>query len=144
MRYKTIICPIDATDLSSLAIDHAVHISKVSEAKLVLLHVVEKWYRGLDVVGKSDEWKKLHDEWMEEGRELLNKKAAKLSDVKNVETVLRDGDAAHEIVAEASERAAAIIVMASTRHSPVGKIFYGSVVDKVTKHSPCPVMWVFK
>ena len=84
MRYKTIICPVDATELSELAIDHAVHISKVSEAKLVLLHVVEKWYRGLDVVGKSDEsGKKLHDEWMEEGRDLLNKKAAKLSDVKN-------------------------------------------------------------
>ncbi|MFZ3072874.1 MAG: universal stress protein [Thermodesulfobacteriota bacterium] len=144
MKYKTIICPVDATELSELAIGHAVYMSKVSEAKLVLLHVVEKWYRGLDVVGKSAEWKKLHDVWLKEGRDLLDKKAAKINDMKNVETVLRDGDAAHEIVAEASERAADVIVMATHRHSPVGKIFYGSVIDKVTKHSPCPVLWVFK
>jgi len=43
-----------------------------------------------------------------------------------------------------SERAADIIVMATHRYSRIGKIFYGSVVDKVTKHSPCPVLWVFK
>ncbi len=144
MKYKTIICPVDATELSELAIGHAVYMSKISEAKLVLLHVVEKWYRGLDVVGKSEEWKTLHNQWLEEGRDLLNKKAAKIGDIKNMETILRDGDAAHEIVAEASERAADIIVMATHRHSPVGKIFYGSVIDKVTKHAPCPVLWVFK
>src|SRR3972149_12240515 len=144
MKYKTIICPVDATELSSLAIEHAVYMSNVSEAKLVLLHVVEKWYRGLDVVGKSPEWKKLHDEWLEEGRELLNGKAAKIKDAKNMETVLRDGDAAYEIVAEASERAADVIVLAPPRPSPAGKVFSGSVVNKVTKRPPGPVLWVFK
>ena len=74
----------------------------------------------------------------------MEKEAAKLKEkgVKDVEMVLRDGDAAHEIIALAMEQRADLIIMATHRYSPV-EIFMGSVTDKVTKSSPCPVLWVF-
>lgn len=146
MEYKTIICPVDGSELSMRAEETGAYISKISGAKLILLYVVEKWYRSADVITDSKEWKAIHEGWLNEGRELLEKEKKRLegNGVKDIETALKDGDAAHEIVALAVERNADIIVMATHRYSPVGKLFMGSVTDKVTRHSPCPVLWIFK
>lgn len=146
MEYKSILCPIDGSELSEKVEDAGVYLSKISGAKLILLNVVEKWYRSAHLVTDSTEWQNIHTNWLNEGREILEKEAAKLKEkgVKDVEMVLRDGDAAHEIIALAMEQRADLIIMATHRYSPVGKFFMGSVTDKVTKSSPCPVLWVFK
>ncbi|MFZ3090424.1 MAG: universal stress protein [Nitrospirota bacterium] len=146
MEYKNIICAIDGSELSNRVEETGAYISKLSGAKLILLNIVEKWYRSADVVTDSPEWGSIHEGWLKEGKSLLEKEAAKLREkgVKNIETVLRDGDAAHEIVALAVERNADIIIMATHRYSAVGKLFMGSVTDKVTRHSPCPVLWLFR
>lgn len=146
MEYKSILCPIDGSELSEKVEDAGVYLSKISGAKLILLNVVEKWYRSTHLVTDSTEWQNIHTNWLNEGRGILEKEAAKLKEkgVKDVEMVLRDGDAAHEIIALAMEQRADLIIMATHRYSPVGKFFMGSVTDKVTKSSPCPVLWVFK
>jgi len=146
MEYKNIICPVDGSELGDHAMEEAAYISKVSGAKLILLNVVEKWYRSADVVTDSPEWQEIHEKWLNEGIELLKKEEARLKKegINNIESVLRDGDASHEIIALAMERRADLIVMSSHRYSPVGKIFMGSITDRVTKKSPCPVLWVFK
>lgn len=145
MDYKLIICPIDNSGLKDKAIEVASYISGMSGAKLVLLNVVEKWYRSEPMVTDSPEWTAIHEDWLNEGRELLDAEAKRLVDrgVKNVETILSEGDAAHEIVAEAIKNRADLIVMATHRYSAAGKFFMGSVTDRVTKKSPCPVLWVF-
>ncbi|MBI5903316.1 MAG: universal stress protein, partial [Deltaproteobacteria bacterium] len=93
----------------------------------------------------SPEWQKIHEDWVAKGRELLEAEAGKSREygLKNLQTVLREGDATHEIIALAVEQQADLIVMATHRYSPVGKLFMGSVTDKVSRHAPCPVMWVF-
>lgn len=146
MEYNNIICPIDGSELGNKAVEEAAYISKVSGAKLILLNVVEKWYRSADVVTDSSEWQEIHEKWLDDGMELLKREEARLKKegINNIESVLRDGDAAYEIVAAAAERKADLIVMASHRYSPLGKLFMGSVIDKVTKKAPCPVLWVFK
>ncbi len=146
MGYKTIICPIDGSELSEKVEDAASYISKISGAKLILLNVVEKWYRSAHLVTDSTEWQNIHTNWLAEGKGILEKEAGKLKEkgVKDVEAVLKDGDAAHEIIALAIEQKADLIIMATHRYSPVGKFFMGSVTDRVTKSSPCPVLWVFK
>ncbi len=147
MEYKNIICPIvDGSELGDKGEAVAAYLSKISGAKLILLNVVEKWYRSAEVVTESSEWQDIHKQWLNEGRELLKKEEAKLKGrgITNIESVLSDGDAAHEIVALAVERSADLIVMATHRYSPAGKLFHGSVTDKVTRHAPCPVLWVFR
>jgi len=64
--------------------------------------------------------------------------------VNNIETVIRDGEAAYEIVAVAREKQADLVVMSTHHYSAMGKLFMGSVTDRVTKKSPCPVLWVFR
>ncbi|MCC6544002.1 MAG: universal stress protein [Nitrospirae bacterium] len=127
------------------AIEVASYIARISGAKLVLLNVVEKWYRSEPMVTDSPEWTSIHEEWLDEGREILSSEAKKLVDsgFNNIETILSEGDAAHEIVAEAIKSRADLIVMATHRYSSAGKFFLGSITDRVTKKSPCPVLWVF-
>jgi len=146
MEYNNIICPVDGSELGDKTMEEAAYISKISGAKLILLNVVEKWYRSADVVTNSPEWQEIHEKWLDEGMELLKREDARLKKegINNIEPVLRDGDAAYEIIALAMERRADLIVMASHRYSPLGKLFMGSVIDKVTKKAPCPVLWVFK
>lgn len=146
MEYKNIICPVDGSDLSASAMKEAAYICGLSDATLILVYVVEKWYRAQEVVTDSKEWQAIHEQWLDEGRKILEEGVAKVRDlgVKKLETVLRDGDAAYEIIAETHERGADLIVMATHRYSPLGKLFYGSVTERVSKKSPCPILWVFK
>lgn len=145
MSYKNIICPVDGSELGDRALDEAIYLSKVSGATLILLYVSEQAYKAV-LISDSNEWDAIREGWRTEGRELLLKQKAKVeaNGVKNIELVLRDGEVSNEIVAETFEKGADIIVMASHRYSPVGKLFHGSIIDRVTKRSPCPVLWVFK
>lgn len=145
MEYKTILCPIDDSELSGKVLEAAEYLGKLTDAKVILLNVVEKWYRSEPLVTDSEEWEAIHEGWLKEGRELLADRAVKLRQkgLKHIETILEDGDAAYEIVAIANQKRADLVIMATHRYSPVGKLFIGSVTDKVTKKSPCPVLWVF-
>ncbi|MBI5642290.1 MAG: universal stress protein [Deltaproteobacteria bacterium] len=145
MEYKHIICPIDGSEVSDVGLKHATYLCKTTGAQLTVLHVVEKWYRAAHLVTNSEEWSTIHEDWLNKGRELLETTAVKLreQDMHNIETVLREGDASHEIVALAVEERADLIIMATHRYSPMGKLFMGSVIDRVTKKSPCPILWVF-
>lgn len=145
MDYKTIVCPTDGTEISEVALRHSAYLSQISGARVLLLHVVEKWYHASHIVTDSVEWDSIHREWLEKGREVLEKDSEKLKNygAAHIDTVLRDGDASYEIVALAVEKRADMIVMATHRYSPIGKLFTGSVTDRVTKKAPCPVFWVF-
>lgn len=145
MSYKNIICPVDGSELGDKALDEAIYLSKISGAKLILLHVSEKAFKAV-IMSDSKEWDAIREGWLAEGRELLLREKGKVeaNGIKDIELVLRDGEVSNEIVAEALEKRADIVVMASHRYSPVGRLFHGSIIDRVTKRSPCPVLWVFK
>ena len=54
---------------------------------------------------RLSEWAAIHQEWLDEGSKLLNdaEAQARKTGLINVETVLKEGDIAHEIVAEAKK-----------------------------------------
>lgn len=145
MEFRSIICPIEETDLSKKGEETAGYLGKLSGGRLILLNVVEKWYKSSSVSTDSKEWNDLHNEWLEDGRRLLRNVEQRLrkEGVVNIEAVLREGDPAYEIVALAKERHADIIVMATHNYAPVTKLFMGSVIDDVTRKAKCPVLWLF-
>jgi nucleotide-binding universal stress UspA family protein len=145
MEYNNIICPIDGTELSEKSLKHAAYLSKVSGAKIVLLHITEKWHRAGHLVTNSPEWETIHKEWLEEGRAILANAADTLKALgaSHVDTMLLEGEASHEIVAAAEEKKADLIIMSTHRYSPIGKLFAGSITDNVTRKAPCPVLWIF-
>ena len=145
MSYKNIICPVDGSELGDKALEEAVYLTKISGAKLTLLYVSEQAYKAV-LISDSKEWDAIREGWRAEGTEILLKEKAKVeaNGVKDVQIVLRDGEVSNEVISETFEKGADLIVMASHRYSPVGKLFHGSIIDRVTKRSPCPVLWVFK
>lgn len=145
MSYKNIICPVDGSDLSDRALDEAIYLTRISGAKLILLYVSEQAYKAV-AMPPSEEWDVIREKWKTEGRDILLTQRGKVeaNGIKDVEVVLRDGEVSNEIIAEASQRGVDLIVMASHRYSPVGKLFHGSIIDRVTKRASCPVLWVFK
>lgn len=56
--------------------------------------------------------------------------------------VVRDGDAAHEIVALARERGIGLIVMGTRGHTGLTRLVLGSVARNVLLHAPCSVLIV--
>src|SRR6185436_2730669 len=56
------------------------------------------------------------------------------------DTVLRDGDPAAEIAAEAAEGGAGLVVMATHGRSGLGRAILGSVASGVVAQSPVPVV----
>ena len=145
MEYRIILCPIDdVPELSDMSVDTAAYISKLAGARIILLHVGEDWYRSQPVTTDSREWAAIHKEWLDKGRMLLTNAEARVREtgVNNVETVLAEGDPAHEIIAEAKKRKADLIVMATERHSRIEKFFIGSITDRVTRNTPCSVLLI--
>ncbi|MCC6543649.1 MAG: universal stress protein [Nitrospirae bacterium] len=145
MEYRIILCPIDVPELSDMGVDTAAYLSKLSGARLILLHVGEDWYRSQQLTTDSREWAAIHEEWLDEGRRLLRDAEARVREagVINVETVLSEGDAAHEIIVEAKKRRADLIVMAHERHSRIEDFFIGGITDRVTRNAPCSVLLIY-
>ena len=59
-----------------------------------------------------------------------------------IETVVREGDAGSEIIAEAETWPADLIVVGSHGYGFWGRTFYGSVSDAVSQHASCSVLVV--
>ena len=59
-----------------------------------------------------------------------------------VETVLEQGDYAHEIIEVAKRKDCELIIMGSRGMSPIKELMLGSVSLKVMHHASCPVMVV--
>jgi nucleotide-binding universal stress UspA family protein len=60
----------------------------------------------------------------------------------DVRAVMRDGDVADEIVAQAREGGADLIAMTTHGRGGVGRMWLGSVADRVIRSSPVPVLLV--
>jgi nucleotide-binding universal stress UspA family protein len=57
-----------------------------------------------------------------------------------VETRIRHGHTAEEILREAEERVTDLIVLGATGRSALGRFLVGSVTERVARHAPCPVL----
>ncbi|MBI5192526.1 MAG: universal stress protein [Nitrospirae bacterium] len=144
--YRCIVCPVTDSDLSRKGIETAAYLSKISGARLILLHVVEQWHKASFMATDSKKWSSLHNEWLEDGRKLLEIIEDKLREegFNNVEYVLRDGDAEEEIIEITKEKKPDLLVMATDYCSNLEKIFMGDIVERITKKIPCQVLCISK
>lgn len=60
--------------------------------------------------------------------------------IRHAETLVRRGDAAHEICELAAERDARAIVIGSRGHGGIKRAVLGSVSDRIVRHAPCTVV----
>ena len=130
---------MDGSESSKKAFDKSVFLAQKCNSKLYVVNVVLDWEYGGDSAATFE----LIDELRARGTELLEqcKKQALQSNVQ-VETVLEQGDYAHEIIEVAKRKDCELIIMGSRGMSPIKELMLGSVSLKVMHHASCPVMVV--
>ena len=130
---------MDGSESSKKAFDKSVFLAQKCNSKLYVVHVVLDWEYGGDSAATFE----LIEELRTKGTELLEqcKKQALQSNVQ-IETVLEQGDYAHEIIEVAKRKDCELIIMGSRGMSPIKELMLGSVSLKVMHHANCPVMVV--
>ena len=143
--YKSILVPTDGTDFCQRAIQHAVSLAKLTQAKVVGVTVTFPLHTGTPRLLIPDHLKSvIHQETVKAANEKLAavEQAAKAAGLQ-VETVRTSHDHPWQgIVEAAKEKGCDLIVMASHGRRGVSAMVLGSETQKVLTHSTVPVLVV--
>jgi len=127
--FRRILCPVNYTDLAQAALEHAVALAEKTKAELVLAHVQEHGAEG-------------------ETAEPLQQLCAWVSGETRarcaVREVVKSGNAAEQIVAEAKTSQVDCIVIGAHPRSFLGTTLFGSTTELVIRNAPCPVLSVIR
>jgi nucleotide-binding universal stress UspA family protein len=134
---QTILHPTDFSDHSDFAFRLACALARDYGARLVLLHVAAQpvIVYGEGVVPPDPE----------EYLEALKKKLFALEVLDpsvRAERRLKEGDPVTEILAEARETNADLVVMGTHGRTGLGRLLMGSVAEQVVRKASCPVLTV--
>ncbi|MBI5253261.1 MAG: universal stress protein [Euryarchaeota archaeon] len=139
-----ILIPIDGTECSSDAAEQAVHFIKHYGAEATALYVVNtKLIRETSHQSEFFDTKTLHGilekSIYEKGGEFLSEiKKLFAAEGVSVKTKIREGEPVDEIIDEAKELPATMIIMGSLKSG--SRIALGSIADRVVREAYCPVM----
>ena len=140
---KTLLVAVDFSDASRHVIDCAAGLARELSARIVLLHVVEPISSYVPVGAAMDVIETAPLPVMEEDLKVQQEQLVRMAmGMENVETLAVIGLAADEIVGQAAERGAALIVLGSHGRGALYHLFAGSVVTGVIKRSKVPVLVV--
>lgn len=136
MQIARILCPVDFSEHSRRAIDHAAAMARWYEARLVVLYVfVNLPAMDLPPPLLDDA---LRNRLVDDARRL-----AANAPLDRLEVRVREAPFAHEeILAQAQAIGADLIVMGSHGRSGFERLFLGSVTEKVIRKTTCPAMVV--
>ena len=141
IMFKNILCPIDRSPSSLQSFDRAIAIARWQGARLHLLEVIES------VVSPGGSVSPKQAGVLNEARVALEKDLRQMlvsrraSDVK-VEIVMREGNVVREILAQASDSRADLLVIGSHGRGGVQRLVLGSVAEKVLRQATCPVLTI--
>ena len=137
---KTLLCPVDFSQMSRAVLDYAVFMAQSHQAQLKLIHVVDQLHG-------FDSYKILHMTAIEITHEMARQARTQLKALVATLPIpatfdIRFGRAADEIVIQAKEDEVELIVMGSHGRSGISHLLVGSVAESVVRHAPCPVLVV--
>lgn len=142
---KTVLVPIDFSEHSARALRRALNVVQGTGAKLCVLHVVRAIPYAV-----GDAWldesiiRKFQSDMEAAARDEIAKFVGRFSGAQglSIECSVRSGIPYEQIVQEAAERSADIIVMASHGRTGIKEHLLGSTAEKVVRHAACDVLVV--
>jgi nucleotide-binding universal stress UspA family protein len=141
--YKKILVPLDGSELSEHALEHLRAIAGGPKAlKVVLLRIVEPVViplaGGQYAVKQALETREQADT---DAKNYLNKLAGQLEEEgMSVKTVITHGMPADDILNYATKNKVGLIIMSTHGRSGISRWLFGSVAEKVIRHSTVPVL----
>lgn len=143
--YKTILIPLDGSELAEAALPHAVELAQKFGSKIILLRVVQPVNYMLTELGSAEDltlMKKLYESLKRESMAYLQRQEERLKrDVVEASAILLDGvQPAQTILETADALDADVIIMSTHGRTGVGRWLFGSVAENVVRHSKVPVL----
>jgi nucleotide-binding universal stress UspA family protein len=137
IRIAHVLCPVDVSEISQHALDHAAAIARWYEARLTLLYVFAN-LPTMDlpplVLEDADRERLLSD---------LRRMAAAVPRDVPVEFSIQEAGFVHEeIVAQLGTTHADLLVLGTHGRSGFQRLFLGSVTEKVIRKTTCPTLVV--
>ena len=130
----TILCPIDFSDESKLALDDAIHLCRRYDSKLIIMHVIKSLSEEYSDIGlEVDEPAWVNKIEREFESFLMDMNLSGISWKKE----LKGGNPSGEIMEFIGSNNVGLVVMGSTGKSGLRKFVLGSVTEKVTRKVPC-------
>ena len=140
--YSKILVPLDGSELSESVLGHVIAVAKgCREPEVVLTRVRYPLDKSVEDTLDAKIAAELDEVYQEEAVNYLDKVAA---DLRNqglvVSTVVLSGNPAEEILKYVRENGVDLIIMSTHGRSGVSRLFFGSVADKIVRHSEVPVL----
>ncbi len=141
---KKVLCPLDFSEHSLKALDSAKELADKFNAELHLVNVIAPFPVlpasphpvGFNVQSYEKELEENSNEQLEK----IIKENVEGPD--NVKHAILKGDAAHEIIKYAKEEDIDLIVLSTHGTGALKHLIFGSVAEKVLRHSECPVLTI--
>jgi nucleotide-binding universal stress UspA family protein len=134
--YKTILIPVENRETDETILRHIRPLAKLTNAKLMLVHVADGW------AARNYQHLKLREsEEMQRDQEYLTGLEAQLrAEGFEVSSVLAMGEPATEIIKLARTQPVELIAMSTHGHRFISDLLYGSTADKVRHQVDVPVL----
>ena len=146
IEIRRILCPIDFSDYSRRALDHAIAIARWYESTVTVLHVfsaapVAAFGPGPVVIEASVLTPVDRDQLLADTKAFAETESAPGI---TIEAVVREGNTVAEILEQAASMKADLLVIGTHGRSGFERLLLGSVAEKVVRKASCPVLTVPK
>ena len=134
--YKTILVPVENRETDQTILKHIRPLARLSNAKLMLVHVADGW-----AARNYENFKLQESQEMKEDRAYLANLERELkAEGFDVSSVLAMGEPAEEIIKLAGAHPVELIAMSTHGHRFISDLLYGSTADKVRHKVDIPVL----
>jgi len=140
--YKKVVLAVDGSDVSKVAAKHAVNLAKQGGGTIIAVHVIPP----IDVTDiETFRPDTVLEGLKKEGEKILSevKDLAEREDVQ-IQIRIADGVPYDKICEVADESDADLIIMGSHGRTGIGKVFIGSVTERVINKTKCRPVLVVK
>ncbi|MCL2761510.1 MAG: universal stress protein [Desulfuromonadales bacterium] len=145
IKFNTILFATDFSENSDYAFDYALTMAKAFSTKLLIIHVINEPvdlqgfyvpHVTFDNLGKE----------IAEGAEKMLENFCNAKNMENVEyeKIVVSGVPGDEVIREAKERSADLIVLGTHGRTGLNRFLFGSTAEKVVRLAESPVMTIRK
>ena len=140
LKIKKILVPVDFSPCSQKALLYAIQMAREFCATIDVLYVVPPYY-AYDPYGVA-EFERIEKQLRSGEEKLATLVLQQVPQGLPVETFVRNGRPATEIVEAARELGADLIIISTHGHKGLKHVLLGSTAESVVRHAPCPVLTV--
>jgi nucleotide-binding universal stress UspA family protein len=144
LNWKRILVPVDFSESSVRALNHAIPLARITGAKLVLLHVVQFPILPSPLLsGALGNVKSAHKDLTNEAKARLDELARQVEALGvTIHSAVTVGTAWDEIVKGAERLECDLVVISTHGHNTLARILSSNTAEHVVRLASCPVFCV--